>query len=182
MDSGRRNDKHVKKMRQVFRGHRSNAINNDGNTVGLTYVTHRNHGLKQEADCCKIRLSWWRTINTPTSNIRLKQAHTPFLQFTTGDEIWVCGYDPQAINIAAIKKWTEGGVGQKPEPRVEMPRTVGEAQARCMNSSRGRRRPVATAALKLLQCFSPENFGSHITKSCWNTKFLAEFGPILLHF
>jgi len=51
MDSGRRNDENVENLRPVFRGHRSNAINNVGNTVGLT---HKNHGLKQEADCCKI--------------------------------------------------------------------------------------------------------------------------------
>jgi len=30
MDSGRRNDENVGKLRQVFRGHSSNAINNVG--------------------------------------------------------------------------------------------------------------------------------------------------------
>jgi hypothetical protein len=48
------NDENVQKLFKVLREHRSNEINNVGKTVDLAYGTHRNHTLKQEADCCKI--------------------------------------------------------------------------------------------------------------------------------
>jgi hypothetical protein len=54
LPSSSTNDKNVQKLRQVLLEHRSDAINNVGNTVGLAYGTHKNHTLKQEAGCCKI--------------------------------------------------------------------------------------------------------------------------------
>jgi len=63
--------------------------------VTLCYGRHRNHGLKQEADCCKIAAQL-----TNDDKYKGQNRHTLPFQTATGDEIWVCGYDPSAIHIA----------------------------------------------------------------------------------
>jgi len=117
----------MQKLRQVFREHRSNAINSVGNTVGPAYGTHRNHTLKQEAGCCKTSVPVMKDEEKyKDQQLDAKQAQTSFPNRNRWLNLGLW-YRSTSDKHRGNSKWTAGGVRQQPEPRVEMPRAVGNA-------------------------------------------------------
>jgi len=101
------------------------------------------------------------TINTRTSNIRPKQANTPF---PNRNRWWNLGLRlrSKSDKHRGNSKRTAGGVGQQPEPRVENAESGGRGAGPVYEIVKGATTICSYRSTELLQCFSPENFGSHL--------------------
>ena len=70
----------------------------------VAYSTHKKKKIKTGSGLLQFHFVWWmRRIYTRNSNIKLNKGHKIPFQIAKCDEIWVCVYDPIAINTLEIQ-------------------------------------------------------------------------------